>query len=76
MEGAEGVVLDLGVCGGGALSDEVEVDFCAQGGGVEEDEPDVDAEFGLRGEVSLWEDGMGFGRGGGAAGTCGARASC
>ena len=55
MEGAEGVVLDLGVCGGGALSDEVEVDFCAQGGGVEEDEPDVDAKFGLGGLVSFPE---------------------
>ena len=39
--------MDLGVCGGGALAHEVEVDGGGEGRGGEEDEPDVDAEFGL-----------------------------
>jgi hypothetical protein len=56
LEGAEGVVLDFGVCGRGALADEVEVDGCGEGRGGEEDQPDVDAEFGLGGVVSgAWE---------------------
>jgi hypothetical protein len=47
LEGAEGVVLDLSRCRRGALADQVEIDVGAERGGVEEDQPDVDAEFGL-----------------------------
>ena len=47
LEGAEGVVLDFGVRGRCALTHEVEVDVGAKGRRVEEDEPDVDSEFGL-----------------------------
>jgi hypothetical protein len=36
------------------LPDEVEVDVGADGGGVEEDEPDVDAEVGLEGKYSQY----------------------
>lgn len=43
LEGAKGVVLDLGVGGRGALADEVEVDVGFEWGRVEQDEPDVDA---------------------------------
>lgn len=46
-QGTEGVVADLGVGGGGAAVDEGEVVVCGEDGGVEEDEPDVDAERGL-----------------------------
>lgn len=37
--------------GGRALADEVEVDVCAEWRRVEQDEPDVDAEFGLEREL-------------------------
>jgi hypothetical protein len=47
LEGAEGVVLNLRGGRRGALADKVEVDVGAEGGCVEEDQPDVDAEFGL-----------------------------
>lgn len=50
LEGAEGVVLDFGVGGRGALADEVEVDVGFGDGRVEQDQPNVDAEFGLEGE--------------------------
>ena len=42
-EGAEGVVADLGVGGGGAAVNEGEVVVCREDGGVEEDEPDIDS---------------------------------
>ena len=44
---AEGIVADLGVGRGRTLADEVKIDVCADGGSVEEDEPDVDPKFGL-----------------------------
>lgn len=47
LKGSESVVLDLRVCGRRALSDEVEVHVGTEWGRVEEDEPDVDAQFGL-----------------------------
>jgi hypothetical protein len=57
VEGAEGVVLDLCVRGGRALAHEVEVHGGLERGRVEQDEPDVDAQFGLEragGVVSNW----------------------
>jgi hypothetical protein len=55
LKGAESVVLDLRVCGRRALPDEVEVDVGSQWGRVEEDQPDVDAQFGLHHQiVSNW----------------------
>lgn len=43
LEGAERVVLDFGVRGRGALSDEVEVHVCTERRRVQQDQPDVDA---------------------------------
>jgi len=56
LEGAEGVVCDFGMSGGGALSDEVKVDVGAEWCGVEEDEPDVHAQLRLFWAVSdvIW----------------------
>ena len=47
LEGAECVVLNLGVRWGRALSDEIEIYVGTDWGRVEQDEPDVYAEFGL-----------------------------
>jgi len=47
LEGAEGVVLNFGVRGRGALTDEIEVYVGAERRRVEQDEPDVYAQFGL-----------------------------
>lgn len=49
-EGAEGVVADFGVGGGGAAVDEGEIGVCGERRAVEQDEPDVNAELGLCGE--------------------------
>ena len=42
-EGAEGVVADFGIGGGGAAMDEVEVGVCGEGGRIKEDQPNVNA---------------------------------
>ena len=47
LEGAEGVVCDFGVGGRGTLADQVKIDVGSEGRGIEQDEPDVDAQFGL-----------------------------
>lgn len=47
LKGAEGVVLDLGVCGRRPLTHEVEVDVRFEGLRIEQDEPDVNAQLGL-----------------------------
>lgn len=47
LKGAEGIILDFGVRGGRALADEVEVHVGAERRRVEQDQPDVDAQFGL-----------------------------
>lgn len=47
LERAESIVLDFGVRGRGALTDEIEVYVGAEGRRVEQDEPDVYAQLGL-----------------------------
>ena len=57
---AEGVVADLGVRGGRPAVNEGQVGVRAEGGRVQQDEPDVDAKLGLRGgRQSLRERGRG-----------------
>jgi hypothetical protein len=48
-EGSEGIIADFGIGGGGTAMDEGEVGVGLEDGGVEEDEPNVDSQRGLKG---------------------------